>query len=81
MKIMPTKGQFTLLRDGAKALGKFCKHNCEECFLDERLDGEFCCPVAHTRAITEDLTDELLEKAISELPDSIAEKEAVEVEE
>lgn len=69
---MPTKNQFIMLKDGAKALGKLCQHNCESCFLDKRLDGESCCPVSHIRSITEDLTDELLEKAIQELPDSIA---------
>ena len=81
MRSMPTKNQFIMLKDGAKALGKLCKHNCESCFMDKRLGGESCCPVAHIRAITVDLTDELLERAISELPDSIAEKEAVEVSE
>lgn len=80
MKIMPTKNQFIMLKDGAKALGKLCKHNCEECFMDKRLGGESCCPVAHLVSIAEDLTDELLEKAISGPPDSIAEKEEAEVE-
>lgn len=79
MKIMPTKNQFITFKDGAKALEKLCKQNCEECFMYERIDGESCCPVAHIRSIAEDLTDELLEKAISELPDSTTEKEVVEV--
>ena len=79
MKIMPTKNQFIMLKDGAKALEKLCKHNCEECFMDKRLSGESCCPVAHILTITEDLTSDLLEKAISELLDSTTEKKVVEV--
>ena len=70
MKIMPTKNEFIVLKGVAKTLGMFCKQNCEECFMLERVDGESCCPVAHLRSTAEDLTDELLEKAISELPDS-----------
>ena len=78
MNILPTKGEYKILRSCKDKLETICSpgKKCESCFLNTRLDGESCCPVSHIISITEDLTNELIEKILSSL-DEIDGKEAV----
>lgn len=72
MKIIPTKGEFKALRSASEKLETICKPGmeCETCFMNERLDGESCCPASHIISIVQTLTDELFDMALSVLPES-----------
>jgi len=53
MKIVPTKGEYKALRSASEKLETICKTGmeCETCFMNERLDGESCCPASHIISI------------------------------
>ena len=62
MKILPTKAEFNALRSARDKLETFCEcgKKCENCFMNEHIDGESCCPAAHIISMMDDMEDELM---------------------
>ena len=66
--ILPTKSQFMDLRSASDRLQHVCKGKCDICFMNERLDGESFCPIAHLKSITDNMMDEFIDLALEALP-------------
>ena len=71
MKITPTKAEFKALRKASEMLETICNpgRQCETCFMNERLDGESCCPVSHIIHTMQTLSDELIDTVLTVLPE------------
>lgn len=70
MKIKPTKGEYNAIRKASEVLSTICEpgKKCDDCFMNERLDGE-CCPVSHLISIADELRDELICMVLDTLND------------
>ena len=70
MKILPTKAEFNALRSASEKLETICTpgKKCENCFMNEHIDGESCCPASHIISNAEKIKNELIEKFLDFLP-------------
>lgn len=71
MKILPTKAEFKTLVSASEKLETICEpgKKCENCFMNEHIDGESCCPSSHIISIVEHMKEELFDIVLSTLPE------------
>ena len=62
--ILPTKEDFITLKTASEYLAKLCHNDCDHCFIGRFLDGEPC-PVSTANSVTQQILDELIDKALS----------------
>ena len=72
MKITPTKAEFKALVSASEKLEPICEpgKKCENCFLNEQIVGESCCPASHIISIVENMKAELFDMVLSTLPEN-----------
>ena len=75
MKIKPTKGEYNAIRKASEVLSTICEpgKKCDDCFMNERSDGESCCPASHLISTADELTNELICMALDTLNDNKSE--------
>ena len=69
MNILPTKYEFNTLRSASEKIETLCEGTCLTCFIKEHIAGESCCPVPFINSITQEITDELMQKVLESLPE------------
>jgi hypothetical protein len=66
-KIMPSSAEYKVLRTVTNQLTPICPDGkkCETCFIHYHINGESCCPISHLKSMFQEITDEIVEKALS----------------